>query len=108
MKTRLLFVCTANVDRSPTAEGLYSFSDKFEAQSCGTTPWARRPVTRDLLDWADVVVCMEETHRDAILAGFGPLPGKRVVVLGIPDEYLCNDPHLVMQIRTAMEREGLA
>ncbi|MEM2593881.1 MAG: hypothetical protein QXV96_03115, partial [Candidatus Bathyarchaeia archaeon] len=42
---RILFVCTANVDRSPTAEAILKGIKGFEVQSAGIWPNARRRIT---------------------------------------------------------------
>ena len=49
MRERILFVCTANVDRSPTAEFLYLGDPRYEVHSAGTAPFATNPVTREML-----------------------------------------------------------
>jgi predicted protein tyrosine phosphatase len=55
------------------------------------------PLTRDLLEWADVAVCMEKRHRDWIRVKLrGVLPDDRLPTLGIPDEYGFMDPELVV------------
>ena len=59
-RERILFVCTANVDRSRTAEDLYADDPRYEVRSAGTAPFATLPLTRDLLLWADRVFVMNE------------------------------------------------
>ena len=59
-RERILFVCTANVDRSPTAEDLYAADPRYEVRSAGLAPFATVPVTRELLLWADRVFVMNE------------------------------------------------
>ena len=58
-RERILFVCTANVDRSRTAEDLYRDDPRYEVRSAGTAPFATTPLTRDLLQWAERVFVME-------------------------------------------------
>jgi len=86
---RLLFVCTANSERSPTAEDLFRTSRRYEAASAGIHPAARRVVTQNLVDWADVIFVMseEEDAHATILERSFDLSGTRVVDLGIPDMY---------------------
>ena len=48
-RERILFVCTANVDRSRTAEDLYRDDTRYEVRSAGVAPFATVVVTRDLL-----------------------------------------------------------
>ncbi len=84
----ILFVCSRNRLRSPTAEAVFSGWDGVSAASAGTSPDAEEPVSTDLILWADVIFAMEAIHRRRINERFGAiLRGKRVVVLGIPDRY---------------------
>lgn len=39
------------------------------------------------MEWADIVLVMEERHRKAIMTNGGARFGKKVRVLGIPDRY---------------------
>ncbi|WP_180970131.1 low molecular weight protein tyrosine phosphatase family protein [Deinococcus planocerae] len=98
---RVLFVCTRNRLRSPTAEALFRTHPGWEVASAGTARDANTPLTRDLLEWADVAVCMEKGHRDWIRPKIkGALSDDRLLTLGIPDEYEFMDPDLV----TLLER----
>jgi predicted protein tyrosine phosphatase len=99
MKTRLLFVCSANRQRSPTAEQLFENSERYEARSCGTHAMLGNRCDSSLMEWADIIFCMEEHHRQALLAQHPEAEDKMIVVLDIPDMYLPNDPHLIMQLR---------
>jgi len=103
VKTKLLFVCTANRQRSPTAEGLFRASTTCEARSCGIDPLAVTPCSESLIDWADVIVCMEELHREALIAAYPPAAEKRIEVLHIPDAYIRDDPHLILQLRSTLK-----
>jgi protein-tyrosine phosphatase len=94
---RILFVCTANVDRSPTAEELYGQDDRYEVRSAGVAPFATVPLTRDLLLWADRVFVMneqEDQHRTIIRIRF-PDVNRPVVDLDIEDRWRRGDPELV-------------
>ena len=90
---RILFVCSANVDRSPTAERLLKGIPGHEAKSAGTLESAKNHVSRELLDWADVVFAMEERHK-RVLVDIHPTVVEKIVVLGIQDVYLRDDPEL--------------
>lgn len=93
---RLLFVCSKNRLRSPTAETVFSHYPGVEVASAGTNGDAETVVSSDLLDWADIVFVMEKRHRDFVSAKFGSAAkDKRIVVLGIPDRYGYMDPELV-------------
>lgn len=96
MKENLLFVCSRNQWRSPTAEGLLRNHPAYQARSAGTSEKARIKLSHKLVAWADVLIVMERRHRDILRERFAAeLAGKRVVVLDIPDLYGFNDPELV-------------
>lgn len=97
---RVLFVCSRNRLRSPTAEAVVSDWRPVQAISAGTAPDAEAPVTADLIEWADVVVAFETAHRRRLMRRFGPLlRDTRVVVLDIPDNFSFMDPALVQTLR---------
>jgi len=101
MKTKLLFVCSGNRDRSPTAEDLFKNSDTYEAKSAGTHDSATQKITQDLVSWSDIIFVMSE-RLDGHLSFLGEtfdLTGKEVHDLDIPDEYDRGDPALVAIIR---------
>lgn len=98
LMTHLLFVCTANQHRSRTAEDCFRRNPDYEVRSAGTDVLPddpdEQPLTRALLDWADIVFVMEPYHREAIEERF---PGhlKRIVVLDIDDVYYRGEPQLI-------------
>ncbi len=95
----VLFICSRNQWRSPTAEQIWRRHPGLSVRSAGTSPNARRPVSADDLAWAEVVLVMEEKHKSRLMAGFRRvLEGKRIVVLDIPDDYRYMDPELVEQL----------
>ena len=99
-RERILFVCTANVDRSRTAEDLYREDERFEVRSAGVAPFATVPLTRDLLLWADRVFVMnerEDQHRTLIRIRF-PDVDRPLTDLDIEDRWWRGDPDLVALI----------
>lgn len=102
---RLLFVCSQNRLRSPTAEAVFAEHPRLEVLSAGTNNDAETPLSGDLIDWADVIVVMEKAHKNRISKKFkSRLAGKRIVVLGIPDEYEYMQPELVTLLKTKLLR----
>ena len=59
---KLLFVCSRNRRRSPTAEIAFSGLPDIEVMSAGTAVDAENPVSAELIDWADIVFVMEMAH----------------------------------------------
>jgi predicted protein tyrosine phosphatase len=97
----VLFVCSRNRLRSPTAEAVFSTNESIEALSAGTNPDAQTPISADLIEWADLVFVMETVHRQRLKRRFpAQLKAKKIVVLGIPDNYKYMDPELVRILRT--------
>jgi len=94
----VLFVCTGNMERSPTAEELFRNEDGLEVKSAGIAPSAPNFLTEDLVAWADKIFAMEEVHREYI-ARKCPWAVHKVIVLGIPDVYFRNDPELKRLLR---------
>lgn len=84
----LLFICTANKLRSATAETVFSAYEGIEAIGAGTNKDAPTPVTGDLIEWADVIFVMEQTHKNKVKRLFHSLlKDKRLIRLDIPDNY---------------------
>jgi predicted protein tyrosine phosphatase len=93
----VLFVCSRNQLRSPTAEQIFSGRAGIEVASAGLAPDAQEPVTPELLKWADLIFVMEKVHRNRLLKQFGThIKDQKVVVLGITDDYKYMDPRLVL------------
>ena len=93
---KLLFVCSENRLRSPTAEAVFSTYDGVEAIGCGTNLSAETPLSGDLVEWADVILVMEKSHRNKVSKKYRELlKGKRLVCLDIPDNYECMQPELI-------------
>jgi predicted protein tyrosine phosphatase len=97
---RILFVCTANIDRSPTAEDLYRDDPRYQVRSAGTAPFATHPLTRELLLWADRVFVMserEDAHHTQIKHRF-PKIGTPIVDLDIEDRWPRGHPELIKRL----------
>jgi predicted protein tyrosine phosphatase len=93
---RVLFVCSRNRLRSPTAEAVFSNRPNIEVLSSGTAPDAETLVSAELVDWADIIFAMEAVHRQRLRQQFGKLiESKKIIVLGIPDRYQYMDAKLV-------------
>jgi predicted protein tyrosine phosphatase len=101
----VLFVCSQNRLRSPTAEQVFSSREDIEVQSAGLDASCGNPVTPELLDWADIIFVMEQVHRSKLSRRFrSSLKSQRVIVLGIPDDYEFMDPELVRLLEGRVPR----
>lgn len=98
---KFLFICSANKQRSKTAEDF--FAQKYpehEFLSAGTnTKICRKEgtteLTEDLLEWADKVYVMEKKHFYQIQKHTGSNYYSKINVLDIPDIYKYYDTDLI-------------
>ena len=100
-RERILFICTANLDRSRTAEDLYRHDPRYEVRSAGTAPYATRVVDLDLVNWADRIFVMNERtdrHRSLLLVRFPGL-ARPVIDLDVEDRWGRGHPDLVSLLR---------
>lgn len=101
----VLFVCSQNRLRSPTAEQVFANWQGIEVTSAGTNNDAENPVTAEVLEWADIIIVMERIHRNKIQQKFrASLNGKRVVCPEIPDEYEYMAPALVRLLQAKVPK----
>lgn len=102
---RVLFVCSRNRLRSPTAEQVFAGLPGVETASAGLAPDAELPLDADLLAWATLVLVMEKTHLRRLKQRFArQLQGKRVACLDIPDNYAFMQDELVQRLRARVSR----
>lgn len=93
---RVLFICSKNRLRSPTAEQVFSQWPGIECASAGVHSSADVPLDAELIAWADIIFVMEPVHKTKMASKFRKhLNGKRVICLGIPDDYEFMEPALV-------------
>ena len=97
----VLFLCSRNRLRSPTAERVFADWPGVETQSAGLAADADSSLDAETLDWADIVFVMEKVHRRRLKQRFGSrLRGQRVICLDIPDDYEYMQPVLVTLLRS--------
>ena len=102
---KLLFVCSENRLRSPAAEAVFSDYDGVEAIDAGTNLDAVTPVSGDLIEWADAILVMEQSHRNKISKKYkAQLKGKKLAVLDIPDNYKYMEPALIKLLKVKVPR----
>ncbi len=96
----LLFLCSQNKLRSPTAEAIFSDTPGVEVDSAGLNNDAEVPLSDEQLEWADTIIVMEKVHRNRLNRKFRhALGGKRIAVLNIPDDYEYMDEKLIQLLR---------
>nr|WP_280518887.1 low molecular weight protein tyrosine phosphatase family protein [Shinella curvata] len=92
----VLFICSQNKLRSPTAEQVFADWPGIETSSAGTNNDADNPLSAEEIEWANIVFVMEKAHRSKVQARYRrALNGKRLICLDIPDDYVFMDPALI-------------
>lgn len=89
---KILFVCTANRDRSHTAEAYYTLKyPEHEFRSAGINKYLCERhehgvhLRRTHLDWADRIVCAELIHSDYIVRKIDKKYLSKIEVLHLED-----------------------
>lgn len=95
MMIKTLFICSMNKLRSPTGEYVAQQLG-CEADSAGLASDANMVLEPDQIKWADVIFVMESNHKKKLNKNYSKyLANKRIVILGIPDDYEYMQPELV-------------
>ena len=95
-REQLLFVCSRNQWRSPTAANLFKNSQLYVAKSAGTSDKARIKLTASLINWADKIFVMEKRHAAIIRQNYAELVVDRsTIILHISDDYQYMDSELI-------------
>jgi len=101
----VLFICSQNRLRSPTAEQIFANHPAYEVSSAGTNVDADNPLTPELVQWADIIFVMERTHRNKLQKRYrANLKNARVICLDIPDEYEFMDEELIRLLKAKVPR----
>lgn len=103
MTRNVLFICSQNRLRSPTAEQVFADWPGIETSSAGLKHDSDNPLTPELLRWADLIFVMERAHRSKLSTRFRPHLGRaRIICLGIPDDFDFMDPALIRLLMARM------
>jgi predicted protein tyrosine phosphatase len=102
---RVLFLCSQNRLRSPTAEQVFASWPGVEVSSAGLDRSALNACTPELIEWADIIFVMERAHRNKLAHKYrAHLKRARVICLDIPDDYDLMDPALIALLRARVPR----
>ncbi len=100
----LLFICSRNQWRSPTAEEIYKNHASVKVRSAGTEPSARIRLNAKTILWAEIIFVMEKKHKVRMLENFPEeSENKKIIILDIPDEYRFMDEELIKEIKGKVE-----
>ena len=102
---KILFVCSANKQRSKTGEDFFSESHlNYHFNSAGTNhkicnKEGTNPLTEDLIEWADLIFVMENKHRDLVIKNTTSKVSNKIVVLHIKDVYKYYQKELISLLK---------
>ena len=100
----VLFVCTMNKWRSPTAEKVYSKHPLLNCRSAGTSKKAHKKIKVSDIRWADMLILMEDMHSEKLHAEFrNELDHKDTHILEIQDIYRYMDEELIMELQYSLD-----
>ena len=100
---KVLFLCSRNKLRSPTAEAIFASWPGIETDSAGLSSDAAVELSLDQVEWADIIFVMERRHKAKLVQRFGRhLGDRRVVCLDIPDKYGFMDEDLVSRLERSV------
>lgn len=102
-KPCILFVCGRNQWRSPTAERIYSRDARIRVRSRGVSAKSRQQLQAGDVEWAHLILVMENRHKSRILKTFRQLRLPPVESLDIPDDFEFMDAELVSRIKSGTE-----
>jgi predicted protein tyrosine phosphatase len=77
----VLFICSQNRLRSPTAEQVFSGYPGVECASAGLNRDADHPLTPELVEWAELIFVMEKAHLTNLTVLSHPRNGKSFIVV---------------------------
>ena len=93
---KVLFLCSKNKLRSPTAEAIFSSVEGWEVYSAGINNDAEIHVSVEDIEWADYIFVLEKAHKKKLRSKFGrALKDQKVTSLDIPDNYEYIDEKLI-------------
>jgi predicted protein tyrosine phosphatase len=110
MNQNILFVCSANKQRSKTAEDYFSLSFKdLNFKSAGTNiklcnKEGTNPLDIEMLDWAHLVLVMENKHKEIIDKNTESKYRSKIIVLDIQDIYKYYQNELLVILEQKVRR----
>lgn len=92
---RVLCVCSVGVLRSPTMMNVFHQKYGWNTRSAGTSDYALIPVTKVLMEWANLVVAADLIVMNQLLEKFGKDYSHKTHCANIPDDYSWNSAELI-------------
>jgi len=94
-RPNILIICGKNKRRSLTAEYIFKNDNRFNVRSAGLSPKSDHKLSENDLNWAGLILVMENDHRAKIRQLYRHMPVPAIEVLNIADEYEYLDEELI-------------
>lgn len=102
---KILFICSQNKLRSPTAETVFADYEGWEVRSAGLNNDAEIPLGLEDIEWAEYIFVMEKIHKKKVQQQFSAaLKDKKLICLDIPDNYQYMDEKLIQILKNTVPR----
>ncbi|WP_422380898.1 low molecular weight protein tyrosine phosphatase family protein [Marinicellulosiphila megalodicopiae] len=93
---KILFLCSQNKLRSPTAEAIFCDVDGWDVRSAGLNSGAQVYISSEDVEWAEYIFVMEQRHNKKLKQQFREhIKDQKIICLGIPDNYKFMDERLI-------------
>lgn len=86
-KPNILVVCGRNKRRSRSAEYIFKNDQRINIRSVGLSPKSNREIKEKDIEWADLILVMDQEQRARIRDTFRQITVPRIEVLHVPDNY---------------------
>ena len=93
-KPNILVICGRNIKRSRTAEYLFKNDNRINIRSAGLSEKSRKKLHQIDLQWADLILVMENKHKLRIMDTYRDIKIPKIIVLDIDDKYEYLDKEL--------------
>ena len=102
---KILFLCSKNKLRSPTAETIFSNVHDWEVYSAGISNDAEVHVSIEDIEWADFIFVMENSHKKKLSHKFGQaVKNQTIISLDIPDDFEYMDEKLIALLESKVPK----
>jgi protein-tyrosine phosphatase len=99
-RPNILVICGRNKRRSRTAEYIFKNDSRFQIRSAGLSPQSDVQLNEKLINWADLILVMNNEQRKRIQNRYRSLEIPEIYSLNIADEYEYRDSDLVTMLTT--------
>ncbi len=105
MAKKILFICSQNKLRSPTAETVFLNYEGWVVRSAGLNNNAEVPLGIEDVLWAEYIFVMEQSHKRKLEKRFREyLKDQHIICLGIPDKYKYMDEELIHILKKSVPK----